>query len=299
MFNVVQGDKLAVDTLLNHRDVQAVSFVGSTPIAHYIYETAARNGKRAQALGGAKNHMVVMPDADLDQAADALIGAAYGSAGERCMAISVAVAVGDIADILVDKVATRARALNIADGEAAGADMGPVVTADAKQRIEGYIASGVEQGATLVMDGRGLVVAGREQGYFLGASLFDHVTPQMKIYQEEIFGPVLCVVRVDTFAEAVELVNAHAFGNGVACYTRDGRTAQEFAQKIQIGMVGINVPIPVPMAWHSFGGWKQSLFGDHHSYGEEGVRFYTRYKSVMQRWPDSGSKGPEFVMPVN
>ena len=299
VFNVVQGDKLAVDTLLNHRDVQAVSFVGSTPIAHYIYETAARNGKRAQALGGAKNHMVVMPDADLDQAADALIGAAYGSAGERCMAISVAVAVGDIADILVDKVATRARALNVADGEAAGADMGPVVTAEAKQRIEGYIASGVEQGATLVMDGRGLVVAGREQGYFLGASLFDHVTPQMKIYQEEIFGPVLCVVRVDTFAEAVELVNAHAFGNGVACYTRDGRTAQEFAQKIQIGMVGINVPIPVPMAWHSFGGWKQSLFGDHHSYGEEGVRFYTRYKSIMQRWPDSGSKGPEFVMPVN
>ncbi|MCB1916934.1 MAG: aldehyde dehydrogenase family protein, partial [Rhodocyclaceae bacterium] len=241
----------------------------------------------------------VMPDADLDQAADALIGAAYGSAGERCMAISVAVAVGDIADTLVDKVATRARALTINDGEAAGADMGPVVTAEAKQRIEGYIASGVEQGATLVMDGRGLVVPGREHGFFLGATLFDHVTPQMKIYQEEIFGPVLCVVRVDTFAEAVALVNGHAFGNGVACYTRDGRSAQEFAQKIQIGMVGINVPLPVPMAWHSFGGWKQSLFGDHHSYGEEGVRFYTRYKSVMQRWPDSGSKGPEFVMPVN
>ncbi|MCB1906445.1 MAG: CoA-acylating methylmalonate-semialdehyde dehydrogenase [Rhodocyclaceae bacterium] len=299
VFNVVQGDKLAVDRLLNHPDVQAVSFVGSTPIARYIYETSARNGKRAQALGGAKNHMVVMPDADLDQAADALIGAAYGSAGERCMAISVAVAVGHIADELVDKVATRARSLKVDDGEAAGADMGPVVTAEARQRIEGYIASGVEQGATLVMDGRGLAVPGREQGFFLGASLFDHVTPQMKIYQEEIFGPVLCVVRVDTFAEAVELVNSHAFGNGVACYTRDGRTAQEFAQKIQIGMVGINVPIPVPMAWHSFGGWKQSLFGDHHSYGEEGVRFYTRYKSVMQRWPDSGSKGPEFVMPVN
>ncbi|HRP26635.1 MULTISPECIES: CoA-acylating methylmalonate-semialdehyde dehydrogenase [unclassified Thauera] len=299
VFNVVQGDKLAVDRLLNHPDVQAVSFVGSTPIAKYIYETSARNGKRSQALGGAKNHMVVMPDADLDQAADALIGAAYGSAGERCMAISVAVAVGHIADELVDKVATRARALRVNDGEAEGADMGPIVTAEAKQRIEGYIASGVEQGATLVMDGRGLVVPGREQGYFLGASLFDNVTPDMKIYREEIFGPVLCVVRVDTFAEAVELVNSHAFGNGVACYTRDGRTAQEFAQKIQIGMVGINVPLPVPMAWHSFGGWKQSLFGDHHSYGEEGVRFYTRYKSVMQRWPDSGSKGPEFVMPVN
>ncbi|MCB1898610.1 MAG: CoA-acylating methylmalonate-semialdehyde dehydrogenase, partial [Rhodocyclaceae bacterium] len=299
VFNVVQGDKLAVDRLLNHPDVQAVSFVGSTPIAKYIYETSARNGKRSQALGGAKNHMVVMPDADLDQAADALIGAAYGSAGERCMAISVAVAVGHIADELVDKVATRARALSVNDGEAEGADMGPIVTAEAKQRIEGYIASGVEQGATLVMDGRGLVVPGREQGYFLGASLFDNVTPDMKIYREEIFGPVLCVLRVDTFAEAVELVNSHAFGNGVACYTRDGRTAQEFAQKIQIGMVGINVPLPVPMAWHSFGGWKQSLFGDHHSYGEEGVRFYTRYKSVMQRWPDSGSKGPEFVMPVN
>ncbi len=299
VFNVVQGDKLAVDTLLNHPDVQAISFVGSTPIARYIYETAAKNGKRAQALGGAKNHMVVMPDADLDQAADALIGAAYGSAGERCMAISVAVAVGHIADELIDKVQTRAATLNINDGEAEGADMGPIVTAAAKARIEGYIANGVEAGAKLVMDGRGLRVPGREDGFFLGASLFDHVTPGMKIYEEEIFGPVLCVVRVETLAEAVELINNHAFGNGVACYTRDGRTAQEFANKIHIGMVGINVPIPVPMAWHSFGGWKQSLFGDHHAYGEEGVRFYTRYKSIMQRWPDSGSKGPEFVMPVN
>ncbi|MCB1888826.1 MAG: CoA-acylating methylmalonate-semialdehyde dehydrogenase, partial [Rhodocyclaceae bacterium] len=299
VFNVVQGDKVAVDALLNHPDVQAVSFVGSTPIARYIYETAARNGKRAQALGGAKNHMVVMPDADLDQAADALIGAAYGSAGERCMAISVAVAVGHIADELIDKVQTRAMALNINDGEADGADMGPIVTAEAKARIEGYIGSGVEEGATLLMDGRGLKVPGREDGFFVGATLFDHVKPGMKIYDEEIFGPVLCVVRVDTFAEAVELINNHGFGNGVACYTRDGRTAQEFANRIQIGMVGINVPIPVPMAWHSFGGWKASLFGDHHSYGEEGVRFYTRYKSIMQRWPDSGSKGPEFVMPVN
>ena len=299
VFNVVQGDKAAVDGLLHHPDVQAVSFVGSTPIARYIYETAASHGKRAQALGGAKNHMVVMPDADLDQAADALIGAAYGSAGERCMAISVAVAVGHIADELVDKVKSRAQRLKVNDGEAEGAEMGPVVTAEAKERIEGYIASGVEEGAQLLLDGRGLSVPGREEGYFVGATLFDHVKPGMKIYEEEIFGPVLCVVRVETFAEAVELINAHPFGNGVACFTRDGRSAQEFVQAIRIGMVGINVPIPVPMAWHSFGGWKQSLFGDHHSYGEEGVRFYTRYKSVMQRWPDSGSKGPEFVMPVN
>ena len=299
VFNVVQGDKLAVDALLNHPDVQAVSFVGSTPIARYIYETAARQGKRSQALGGAKNHMVVMPDADLEQAADALIGAAYGSAGERCMAISVAVAVGHIANDLVGMVKARAQKLNINDGEAPGADMGPVVTQAAKARIEDYIASGVAQGASLVLDGRGHSVPGREEGYFLGATLFDRVKPGMKIYDEEIFGPVLCVVRVETFAEAVALVNSHAFANGVACYTRDGRTAQEFAQKIQVGMVGINVPLPVPMAWHSFGGWKQSLFGDHHSYGEEGVRFYTRYKSIMQRWPDSGSKGPEFVMPVN
>ncbi len=299
IFNVVQGDKVAVDALLVHPDVKAVSFVGSTPIARYIHETASRHGKRAQALGGAKNHMVVMPDADLDQAADALVGAAYGSAGERCMAISVAVAVGHIADELVEKVRQRAAALKVDDGEAPGADMGPVVTAEAKARIEGYIGSGIEAGAAPVLDGRGLKVPGREAGFFLGATLFDHVRPGMKIYEEEIFGPVLCVVRVATLAEAVELVNAHPMGNGVACFTRDGRTAQEFAQKIQIGMVGINVPIPVPMAWHSFGGWKQSLFGDHHAYGEEGVRFYTRYKSVMQRWPDSGSKGPEFVMPVN
>ncbi|PWQ97785.1 CoA-acylating methylmalonate-semialdehyde dehydrogenase [Leucothrix arctica] len=299
VFNVIQGDKLAVDTLLNHDDVQAISFVGSTPIARYIYETSAQQGKRAQALGGAKNHMIVMPDADLDQAADALIGAAYGSAGERCMAISVAVVVGEVGDDLVEKVKSRAEILNINDGEVEGADMGPIVTAEAKARIEGYIASGVEQGATLVMDGRGLVVPEYESGFFLGPTLFDNVTTDMKIYQEEIFGPVLAVVRVDTFAEAVELINAHPFANGVACYTRDGRTARAFSQSIQVGMVGINVPLPVPMAWHSFGGWKNSLFGDHHCYGEEGVRFYTRYKSIMQRWPDSDSKGPEFAMPVN
>ncbi|WP_374487320.1 CoA-acylating methylmalonate-semialdehyde dehydrogenase [Zoogloea sp.] len=299
VFNVLQGGKTAVDALLAHPQVQAVSFVGSTPIARYIHETAAHHGKRSQALGGAKNHMVVMPDADLDQAADGLIGAAYGSAGERCMAISVAVAVGSCADALVAKVLERARRLRVDDGEAPGADMGPVVTREAQQRIEGYIASGLEEGAQLLLDGRGLRVPGREGGFFVGATLFDHVRPGMKIYEEEIFGPVLCVLRVDTFAEAVALINTHTFGNGVACYTRDGRTAQAFAQQIQVGMVGINVPIPVPMAWHSFGGWKQSLFGDHHAYGEEGIRFYTRYKSVMQRWPDSGSKGPEFVMPVN
>ncbi len=299
VFNVVQGDKEAVDALLHHPEVQAVSFVGSTPIARYIYETAASTGKRAQALGGAKNHMVVMPDADLDFAADGLIGAAYGSAGERCMAISVAVAVGDIADDLVERIRTRAEKLKIGDGMTPEMDMGPLVTSAHLQKVTGYIEAGIKEGATAVMDGRGLKVAGLEDGYFVGPTLFDHVTPEMSIYQDEIFGPVLCVVRVKTFAEAVQLVNDHAYGNGVACYTRDGLTAQSFARRIRAGMVGINVPIPVPMAWHSFGGWKQSLFGDAHAYGEEGVRFYTRYKSVMQRWPDSASKGPEFVMPVN
>jgi malonate-semialdehyde dehydrogenase (acetylating)/methylmalonate-semialdehyde dehydrogenase len=215
------------------------------------------------------------------------------------MAISVAVAVGDVADELIEKIKSRTAVLSVNDGEAEGADMGPVVTAEAKARIEGYITSGVEEGAELLIDGRGFTVPGREDGYFVGPTLFDKVTTEMKIYREEIFGPVLCVVRAETFAEAVEMINNHDFGNGVACYTRDGRTAQAFAQSIQVGMVGINVPLPVPMAWHSFGGWKQSLFGDHHSYGEEGVRFYTRYKSIMQRWPESGSKGPEFVMPVN
>jgi len=299
VFNVVQGDREAVDALLVHPDVRAVSFVGSTPIARHIYETAARHGKRAQALGGAKNHMVVMPDADIAQAADALIGAAYGSAGERCMAISVAVVVGDIADALVEAVKVRAQKLNIGDGESPGADMGPVVTAAHRDRIVSLIDSGVAEGATLVLDGRRHTVAGRANGFFLGATLFDHVTPAMRIWREEIFGPVLCVVRAANFADAVALVNSHEYGNGASLYTRDGRTAQEFAQRIEAGMVGINVPIPVPMAWHSFGGWKQSLFGDLHAYGEEGVRFYTRYKSIMQRWPDSSSKGPEFGMPVN
>jgi len=300
VFNVVQGDKESVDALINHPDVRAVSFVGSTPIARHIYETGARNGKRVQALGGAKNHMVVMPDADIEQAIDALIGAAYGSAGERCMAISVAVLVGDVADKLMPALAERARMLKITDGRDLKAEMGPIVSSVALARINGYIAQGVESGATLIVDGRNYQPEKGElaNGFWTGASLFDHVTPDMSIYREEIFGPVLSCVRVDTFAEAVELVNAHEFGNGVSCYTRDGNVAREFSRRIQVGMVGINVPIPVPMAWHGFGGWKNSLFGDMHAYGEEGVRFYTKQKSVMQRWSESIEKGAEFTMPV-
>jgi malonate-semialdehyde dehydrogenase (acetylating) / methylmalonate-semialdehyde dehydrogenase len=298
VFNVVQGDKLVVDALLTHPDVKAVSFVGSTPIAQYIYETGAHHGKRVQALGGAKNHMVVMPDADLDQAVDALIGAGYGSAGERCMAISVAVVVGDIADRLVDAVAARAKTLKVKNGMELDAEMGPIVTAQALERIAGYIDVGVQEGAKLVVDGRGLRVPGHDGGFWIGGTLFDHVTPQMRIYREEIFGPVLAVVRVPDFAAALALVNAHEFGNGVACFTSDGNVAREFARRVQVGMVGINVPIPVPMAWHGFGGWKKSLFGDMHAYGEEGVRFYTKQKSVMQRWPSSIARGAEFVMPT-
>jgi malonate-semialdehyde dehydrogenase (acetylating) / methylmalonate-semialdehyde dehydrogenase len=299
-FNVVQGDKVAVDALLQHDDVAAVSFVGSTPIAEYIHREGTLRGKRVQALGGAKNHMVVMPDADPDQAADALVGAAYGSAGERCMAISVAVVVGAIADNVVDKVAQRIAKLRIKDGMDADADMGPVVTAAHRDKIVQYIDAGVASGAKLVCDGRKLTVPGREGGFFLGATLFDHAKPEMSIYREEIFGPVLTVTRVPDMAAALELVNSHEYGNGVACYTSDGGTAREFTRRVKAGMVGINVPIPVPMAFHSFGGWKRSLFGDHHAYGEEAVRFYTRYKSVMQRWPDASSaKGPEFTMPVN
>ncbi len=299
VFNVVQGDKVAVDALLTHPDVKALSFVGSTPIAQYIYETGAHHGKRVQALGGAKNHMVVMPDADLDQAVDALIGSAYGSAGERCMAISVAVLVGDVGDRIVPRLAERARTLKVKNGMELDAEMGPIVTKEARDRIEGYIATGVAEGATLVVDGRGLVVPGHEQGFFTGGTLFDHATPAMRIYREEIFGPVLVCVRVPDMAAALKLVNEHEYGNGVACFTSDGGTAREFARRVQAGMVGINVPIPVPMAWHGFGGWKKSLFGDMHAYGEEGVRFYTRQKSVMQRWPDSIGKGAEFTMPVS
>ncbi|HEY9546063.1 MAG TPA: CoA-acylating methylmalonate-semialdehyde dehydrogenase [Solimonas sp.] len=298
VFNVVQGDKLAVDALIAHPDVQALSFVGSTPIAVYIYSEGTKRGKRVQALGGAKNHMVIMPDADLDQAVDALIGAAYGSAGERCMATSVAVLVGDIADTVVERVAEKARALVINTGMDKAAEMGPLVSAAHKAKVEGYIETGIKEGAKLVVDGRGVKVQGHENGFFTGGSLFDNVTPDMTIYKDEIFGPVLAVVRVPDLASAVELINKHEFGNGVSCFTRDGKVAREFSRSVQIGMVGINVPIPVPMAWHSFGGWKRSLFGDTHAYGDEGVRFYTRYKSIMQRWPDSSSKGPEFTMPV-
>ena len=298
VFNVVQGDKLAVDALLEHPDVTAISYVGSTPIAQYIYETGARHGKRVQALGGAKNHMVVMPDADIEQTVDALIGAGYGSAGERCMAISVAVLVGDAADKVMPLLAERARKLVIKNGMELDAEMGPIVTRQALARIEGYIDIGVKEGAELVVDGRGHKVPGHEQGFFTGGTLFDKVTPEMRIYKEEIFGPVLACVRVPDLATAVDLINAHEFGNGVACFTRDGNVAREFSRRIQVGMVGINVPIPVPMAWHGFGGWKKSLFGDMHAYGEEGVRFYTKQKSIMQRWPESTPKGAEFVMPT-
>ncbi len=303
VFNVVQGDKEAVDALLAHSDVKAVSFVGSTPIANYIYETGAREGKRVQALGGAKNHMVVMPDADIDQAVDALIGSAYGSAGERCMAISVAVLVGEVADKIVPKLVERTRALKVLEGNNLAAEMGPIVTEAARQRITGYIDAGVAEGAQLLVDGRHFdgqaAGAGCERGFWLGGTLFDQVTTDMKIHREEIFGPVLACVRVPDFATAVELINAHEFGNGVSCFTRDGNVAREFSRRIQVGMVGINVPIPVPMAWHGFGGWKKSLFGDMHAYGEEGVRFYTRQKSIMQRWPESIGKGAEFVMPTS
>jgi malonate-semialdehyde dehydrogenase (acetylating)/methylmalonate-semialdehyde dehydrogenase len=303
VFNVVQGDKEAVDALIDHPDVKAISFVGSTPIANYIYESGAKLGKRVQALGGAKNHMVIMPDADLEQSVDALIGAAYGSAGERCMAISVAVLVGDVAEKIMPLLVERTKALKILNGTNLNAEMGPIVTQAAKQRITHYIDQGVAEGAKLLVDGRAFngshAGSGCEHGFWLGGTLFDHVSPEMSIYKEEIFGPVLSCVRVRDFAQAVDLINAHEFGNGVSCFTRDGHIAREFGRRIQVGMVGINVPIPVPMAWHGFGGWKRSLFGDMHAYGEEGVRFYTKQKSIMQRWPQSTPKGAEFAMPTS
>ncbi|MBX3609032.1 MAG: CoA-acylating methylmalonate-semialdehyde dehydrogenase [Hydrogenophaga sp.] len=302
VFNVIQGDKEAVDALLVHPDVKAISFVGSTPIANYIYETGAHHGKRVQALGGAKNHMVVMPDADLDQAVDALIGSAYGSAGERCMAISVAVLVGDVGERIMPKLIERTKTLKVLDGMNLAAEMGPIVTAAAHARITGYIEAGEKEGAKLLVDGRGFSGAsagkGCDNGFWMGGTLFDHVTTDMKIHREEIFGPVLSCMRVPDFASAVKIINEHEFGNGVSCFTRDGNVAREFSRRIQVGMVGINVPIPVPMAWHGFGGWKRSLFGDMHAYGEEGVRFYTKQKSIMQRWPESIGKGAEFVMPT-
>ena len=299
VFNVVQGDKEAVDALIEHPHVKALSFVGSTPIANYIYERGAHFGKRVQALGGAKNHMVVMPDADIEKSVDALIGAAYGSAGERCMAISVAVLVGDVAEKIMPALIERTKTLKIKNGMELDAEMGPIVTDVARQRITGYIDEGVKAGANLLVDGRKFSVPGFDAGFWLGGTLFDNVTPDMKIYKEEIFGPVLSCVRVANFSQAVELINAHEFGNGVSCFTSDGNIAREFARRIQVGMVGINVPIPVPMAWHGFGGWKKSLFGDTHAYGKEGVRFYTKQKSIMQRWPESISKGAEFIMPTS
>jgi len=298
VFNVVHGDKVAVDALLNDPRIAAVSFVGSTPIAEYIYRTGTATGKRVQALGGAKNHLVVMPDADLDQAVDALTGAAYGSAGERCMAISVAVAVGGVADALVQRLAERARGLKINTGTDENAEMGPLVTKQHLDKVTGYVETGVKEGAKLVVDGRGVKVPGHENGFFIGGCLFDQVQPSMAIYKEEIFGPVLSVVRVPDFESAVKLIDAHEYGNGVSIFTRDGDAAREFATRIQVGMVGINVPIPVPMAYHSFGGWKRSLFGDHYVHGPEGVRFYTHLKTITSRWPTGIRKGAEFVMPT-
>jgi malonate-semialdehyde dehydrogenase (acetylating)/methylmalonate-semialdehyde dehydrogenase len=299
VFTVVQGDKVAVDALLNDPGVEAISFVGSTPIARYIYETAARTGKRCQALGGAKNHMIIMPDADMDQAVDALMGAAYGSAGERCMAVSVAVPVGEgTAEALMEKLEPRVRALKVGAGTDPEAEMGPLVTKQHLDKVSGYVDQGVAEGAKLVVDGRGLKLQGYEGGYFIGGTLFDHVTADMRIYKEEIFGPVLAVVRADSYATAARLINTHEFGNGTAIFTRDGDAAREFAHQIKVGMVGINVPIPVPMAFHSFGGWKASLFGDHHMHGPEGVRFYTRLKTITTRWPTGIRAGADFVMPT-
>ena len=297
VLNVVNGDREAVDTLLTDPGVAAVSFVGSTPVAEHVYRTGAAHGKRVQALGGAKNHMVVMPDADVAGAAHALAGAAYGSAGERCMAISVAVAVGDAGDRLVEAMKTELAAIRVLPGTAEGADMGPLVTREHLERVLGYVATGVAEGAKLVVDGRGLRVAGHERGFFMGPVLFDAVTPAMRIYREEIFGPVLVIVRVPDLASALELIDRHEYGNGTAIFTRDGGAAREFCRQVSAGMVGINVPIPVPMAFHSFGGWKRSLFGPLHMHGPDGVRFYTRLKTVTARWP-SGSKGAEFTMPT-
>ena len=299
VFNVVHGDKRAVDALLDDPRVQAISFVGSTPIAQYVYSRGTAAGKRVQALGGAKNHMVVMPDADLDQATDALMGAAYGSAGERCMAISVAVPVGErTADALVSRLKTRIEKLKVGPGTDPEAEMGPLVTGTHRDRVVGYIDSGVEEGAELVIDGRGMSLQGYDQGFFVGPTLFDRVTPSMRIYREEIFGPVLSVVRANSFDDARQLVDDHEFGNGAAIFTRDGDAARSFLDGVQAGMVGVNVPIPVPMAFHSFGGWKNSLFGDHHIHGPEGVRFYTRLKTGTMRWPTGIRAGAEFVMPT-
>ncbi|MBB5374444.1 CoA-acylating methylmalonate-semialdehyde dehydrogenase [Acidocella aromatica] len=300
VLNVVNGDKEAVDTLLTDKRVQAVSFVGSTPIAEYIYATASANGKRVQALGGAKNHAVIMPDADLDNAVSALMGAAYGSCGERCMAISVAVAVGnEVADALVAKLSTTLASLKVGPGTEASAEMGPLISKPHFEKVRGYVDAGVAEGATLVVDGRTLKVAGHEQGYFLGGTLFDHVTPEMSIYKDEIFGPVLCVVRAHSLQEAMDLIDAHEYGNGTCIFTRDGEAARYFTDLIKVGMVGVNVPLPVPVAYHSFGGWKRSLFGDLSAYGPDAVRFYTRRKTISQRWPTGGVRETaQFAFPA-
>jgi malonate-semialdehyde dehydrogenase (acetylating)/methylmalonate-semialdehyde dehydrogenase len=299
VFNVIQGDKDVVNAILEDPGIAAVSFVGATPTAEYIYRTGCAHNKRVQALGGAKNHMVIMPDADMDQVTDAVMGAAYGSAGERCMAISVAVAVGDrVADELIERLVPRVQALKVGPGNDPEVEMGALVTKDHYDKVMGYIDTGLREGADLVLDGRGLKLQGYEKGYFMGGSIFDRVTPDMRIYKEEIFGPVLSVVRAPDYAAAAQLVNDHEFGNGAAVFTRDGDTARHFANSVKIGMVGINVPIPVPMAFHSFGGWKRSLFGDIHMHGPEGVRFYTKLKTVTGRWPTGMRAGAEFTIPV-
>ena len=299
VFNVINGDKEVVDMILESDEISAVSFVGSTPVAKYIYEKSAKNLKRVQALGGAKNHLVVMPDANIDQAVDGIMGAGYGSAGERCMAVSVAVAVGNVADELVEKIYNQTQKLKVAPWTDLESDMGPVITQEHKEKIENYISIGEKEGAKLIADGRNYQIQGYENGYFVGPTLFDNVTKDMIIYKEEIFGPVLSVVRASNYEEALSLVNNHAFGNGTSIYTSDGEIARNFTTNAKIGMVGVNVPIPVPMAFHSFGGWKQSLFGDHSMHGMEGVHFYTKLKTTTSRWPKSIQEGPEFKMPTN
>ena len=298
VFNVVNGDKEAVDAIINNKDIAAVSFVGSTPIAKYIYENCAKNEKRVQALGGAKNHCVIMPDCDLDQAVNGLMGAAYGSAGERCMAQSVAVAVGKIADPLVKNLSKKVESLKIGPGLDKKSEMGPLVTKEHLEKVKAYVDLGVKEGAKLVVDGRNLKLQGYENGFYMGGCLFDNVKKNMRIYKEEIFGPVLSVVRTKDYEEALGLVNDHEFGNGVSIFTRDGDTGRSFASNSKIGMVGINIPIPVPVAFHSFGGWKRSLFGDQHMHGPEGVRFYTKLKTVTSRWPSGIKSNPEFTMPT-
>ena len=301
VMSVVHGDKEAVDALIEAPEVKALSFVGSTPIAEYIYSEGTKRGKRVQALGGAKNHAVLMPDADLNNAVSALMGAAYGSCGERCMAISVAVCVGDqVADALVEKITPQIKALKIGAGTQCGLDMGPLVTAAARDKVVGYIDAGVAAGAELLVDGRGYSVSGNENGYFVGGTLFDKVTNEMSIYTDEIFGPVLCIVRVASLEEAMQLINDHEYGNGTCIFTRDGEAARLFCDEIEVGMVGVNVPLPVPVSYHSFGGWKRSLFGDLHAYGPDGVRFYTRRKAITQRWPQRAShEAAQFAFPSN